>query len=91
MACWNYVTTGRAGAGQICGSTQTTALEAGVCQFDTSCVENYAFLTCLASGCGSSFRLGEEEIISKNKEMINNPAIAAPIIIYDPVSFLPIC
>jgi len=32
--------------------------------------------------------LGDEEIISKNKETINKPAIAAPIIIGDPISFL---
>jgi len=29
---------------------------------------------------------GDEESISKNKETINNPAIAAPIIISDPIS-----
>jgi len=39
----------------------------------------------------SSLGLGDEEIISKNKETINNPAIAAPIIIGDPISFLPSC
>jgi hypothetical protein len=37
----------------------------------------------------SSLGLGDDEIISKNKETINNPAIAAPIIIGDPISFLP--
>jgi hypothetical protein len=35
--------------------------------------------------------LGEDPIISKNNEMINNPAMAAPIIIYDPDLFLAIC
>jgi hypothetical protein len=29
--------------------------------------------------------LGDEEIISRNKETINNPAIAAPINIGDPI------
>jgi len=33
----------------------------------------------------SSLAFGDEEIISKNKETINNPAIAAPIIIGDPI------
>jgi len=37
----------------------------------------------------SSLGLGDDESISKNKETINNPAIAAPIIIGDPISFLP--
>jgi hypothetical protein len=38
----------------------------------------------------SSLGFGDEEIISKNKETINNPAIAAPIIIGDPISVLPL-
>jgi hypothetical protein len=37
----------------------------------------------------SSLGFGDEEIISKNKETINNPAIAAPISIGDPISILP--
>jgi len=28
---------------------------------------------------------GDEETISKNKEKINNPAIAAPINMFDPI------
>lgn len=34
--------------------------------------------------CCSSVRLGDEDTISKNNEMINNPAITAPIIICNP-------
>lgn len=34
----------------------------------------------------SSLGFGDDEIISKNKETINNPAMAAPIIICDPIS-----
>ncbi len=57
--------------------------------FLTQSVSNrHALLTCLASAWCSSFGLGEDPIISKNKEMINNPAITAPIIIYDPDLFL---
>jgi hypothetical protein len=42
----------------------------------------------LASGVRwrSSLGFGDEESISKNKETINNPAIAAPIIICGPIS-----
>jgi len=50
----------------------------------------HALLTRLDSGWRSSLGLGEDPIISKNNEMINNPAMAAPIIIYDPDLFLPI-
>ncbi len=38
----------------------------------------------MASGFCSSLDLGDDAIISKNKEMINNPAMMAPIIICDP-------
>jgi hypothetical protein len=31
---------------------------------------------------------GDDESISKNNETINNPAIAAPIIMVDPIHFL---
>jgi hypothetical protein len=46
-------------------------------------------LHAFGKGRRSSLGLGDDEIISKNKETINNPAIAAPIIIGDPISFLP--
>jgi hypothetical protein len=36
----------------------------------------------------SSLGFGDEESISKNKETISNPAIAAPIIICGPISFV---
>jgi hypothetical protein len=42
------------------------------------------YFTRLASRLCSCFGLGEDETISKNKETINNPAIAAPINISNP-------
>jgi len=50
----------------------------------------HALLTCLGSGWRSSVVLGEDPIISKNNEMINNPAMAAPIIMYAPDLLLPV-
>jgi len=44
------------------------------------------YFTGAASEPCSLLGFGEEETISKNKETINNPAIAAPISIYDPIS-----
>ena len=53
--------------------------------FDTTSVSKlHALFTCPASAWWSSAGLGEDPIISKNKEMINNPAMTAPIIICDP-------
>jgi hypothetical protein len=44
------------------------------------------YFTRSASGRASSPGLGDEDTISKNKETINNPAMTAPINIYDPNS-----
>jgi hypothetical protein len=45
------------------------------------------YFTRLESWLCSCFGLGEDETISKNKETINNPAIAAPINISNPQWF----
>jgi hypothetical protein len=66
-----------------------------LCASDTlPCLYFTRRLSWPASSEALSPRLGDEEIISKKRETINNPAIAAPMIIYAPCFncvFLRIC
>ena len=70
----------------VLGPVQCPALRVCIlCASDTlPCLYFTRRLSWPASSEVPSPRLGDEEIISKKRETINNPAIAAPMIIYAP-------
>jgi hypothetical protein len=68
---------------QVTTGSDDSALVALGVQSDTPCVP-YFTLRGLRETSFAGF--GEDEIISKNKETINNPAMTAPISMTDPIS-----